>query len=61
MTARSISYEDIVKWLIPFLLSGVLGVLGWIGSTISDMNKTLAVAVQRVDDLDRRVTKLEGK
>lgn len=54
-----ISYETLTMWLIPALLSGILGTLAWMGSSISDMNKSLAVAVSKIDDHERRIQRLE--
>lgn len=57
--ARGITYEHVVLWLVPALLSGILGVLGWMGHSISDMSKTLAVAVSKIEDHERRLQILE--
>jgi hypothetical protein len=54
-----LSYQAIVSWLIPALLSAILGVLAWMGSSIHDMSTTLAVAVSKIDDHERRIELLE--
>lgn len=52
--------ENMIAWLVPALLA----FLGWVGQSIvdklSDLNTTMAVAVQRVDDHDRRLGNLEA-
>ncbi len=49
-----------LEWLIPALLA----FLGWVGTSIveklSELNSTVKVAVQRVDDHDRRLGNLEA-
>lgn len=53
-------YEKVYHWLIPFLLSVLVAVLSWMGSNIASISSSLAVAVTRVAELDRRTTTLEN-
>jgi hypothetical protein len=53
-------YRKIADYLVPALLSAACSILWGIKSEMADMGKALAVAVQRVEDLDRRVSNLEA-
>lgn len=61
MSRDHVSNANVVAWLIPFLLSAMVGIMMWMGSNISDMSRTLAVAVSKIDDHERRIQRIEGK
>lgn len=56
-----VSHAKLLDWLLPVLLTAVLGVLAWMGQNIADMSKSLAVAVSKIDDHERRLGDLEGE
>ncbi len=58
---QSPSYAMILAWLVPVLMSAMLGILAWMGTSVSDISKTLAVAVSKIDDHERRIQFLEHK
>lgn len=47
-----ITDKRLSDYVVPSLLAALIAVLGWIGLTLMDMNKTLAVAVFRIDVVD---------
>lgn len=49
----SISDKRVTDYIVPVLLTALLAVLGWIGSTLQAMSQTLAVAVYRIDSLEQ--------
>lgn len=55
-----VSHAKMLDWLLPVLLTAVLGVLAWMGQNISDMSRYLAVAVSKIDDHERRLGNIEG-
>lgn len=57
--AATVTWEKVGTVLVPALLTILIGVLSWMAANIAEINRTLAVAVQRVDELDRRVSNLE--
>ena len=51
--------HDLFEWLIPALLAALIGVLGWMAINIQDMSRSLAIAVTKIDEHERRLLKLE--
>lgn len=60
MNARSQNVH-VPEWLLAALLSVLIGILGWIGSTLHEMSNSLAVAVTKIDDHERRLNSLEDE
>lgn len=56
----SLTPNRVLDWLIPALLVAALGLLGWMGETLSQISRTLAVAVSKIDDHERRILNIEG-
>jgi hypothetical protein len=46
-------------WIIPALLSTLIAILAWMAMSIQDIGKSLAVAVTKIDEHERRITNLE--
>jgi hypothetical protein len=47
--------------MIPTFLAALLTVLGWIAININDMSKSLAIAVLKIDDHEKRIVIMEKK
>ena len=58
---KAANKDAITVWLIPILMSSLLGVLSYMAVSLKEISSTLAVAVSRVDGLDVRVTRLENR
>lgn len=63
-----VTKKPFVDMITPFLLTGLLGVLGWIGTTLQAMKESYAVAIYRLDALEKtgqrtdwRIRRLETK
>ena len=56
---NSVTHRDVSGRLLTFMAAAALALLGWIGTTLYQMSSTLAVAVTRIEDHDRRLTNLE--
>ena len=59
MTRGTISYEKAFAFVVPCLLSVLIGVLSWMGVTLHEIAGSLRVVVYRLDDHDRRIQNLE--
>ena len=57
----SISHEKLTSWLVPVLLTGAIGVLGWIASNINHMMEVIAVDSYRITSVEKRVDSLETR
>lgn len=58
---NSLSHEKILDWVIPTFLAALLTVLGWIAININEMSKSLAIAVLKIDDHEKRIVIMEKK
>ncbi len=54
-----VTHKDVSSKLIAFMAAAALALLGWIGANIHQMSATLAVAVSKIEDHDRRLSNLE--
>lgn len=55
----AVTFQQVLQWILPFLLSYVAYAMKDIGSELRNISTSLAVAVQRVEDHDRRIANLE--
>lgn len=55
----NISWQKLGEILVPLLLTLLCAILGWMASNISEINSSLAVAVVKIDEHDRRLSNLE--
>lgn len=55
------TYENLMAWFVPALLTIAVGVLAWMASEISEMSESLAVAVYKIDDHEARLDVLEHR
>lgn len=55
----SVTHREVSSRLQAFMAAAALALLGWIGTTLHQMSSSLAVAVARIEELDRRTTNLE--
>lgn len=55
----SVTHQKLTEWLIPSLLGVLIAILGWMALTLTDISRSLAVAVTRIDELERRVANVE--
>jgi hypothetical protein len=46
-------------WAMPLMFGTLISILAWIAVTLQSMSNTLAVAVTKVEDHDRRLSNLE--
>ena len=56
----TLTHGKLLDWLIPAFLSAILAILGWMAVSLQDINRSLAVAVTKIDDHERRLQLLEG-
>lgn len=52
-------YRRIAEWTVPVLMAAATYSLQQINSEMSEISKSLAVAVQKIEDHDRRLENLE--
>lgn len=50
---------SLTETLTPYILTAILGLMGWIATNIAGIRESLAVAVTKVEDHDRRISNLE--
>jgi hypothetical protein len=51
--------QTLPDWAMPLMFGTLISVLAWIAVTLQSMSNTLAVAVTKVEDHDRRLSNLE--
>lgn len=56
-----LTYEKVADWLIPCLLGAAVYSLTEIRKELSSMSISLAVAVSKIDDHERRLQQLEAE
>lgn len=49
----------VLSWIVPVLMSVMVGILGWMAQNIHSISKSLAVVVYRVDNHEERIDALE--
>lgn len=54
-------YKKLTEWIIPVFLGAAIHYLQSISSEMKIISKSLAVAVERVDEHERRLANLEFK
>jgi len=54
-----LTQRSVAQAVVPCLLALASAFLGWIGVNIQELTKTVAVAVARIEDHDRRLSNLE--
>lgn len=51
--------QTLPDWAMPLMFGTLISILAWIAVTLQSMSNTLAVAVTKVEDHDRRLSNLE--
>lgn len=51
--------QTLPEWAMPLMFGTLISILAWIAVTLQSMSNTLAVAVTKVEDHDRRLSNLE--
>lgn len=60
MSERHLSYQALVSWFVPVMLTAGVGALGWIGINMQRLSETLVVIAYRVDNHEGRLSNLEA-
>jgi hypothetical protein len=62
MTRRdddAVTHKEISGRALGFMAAAALALLGWIGTNIHQISTTLAVAVTKIEEHERRISNLE--
>jgi cytochrome c-type biogenesis protein CcmH/NrfF len=61
-----ITHRKVVDWLVPVMLTCITATIGWVANSIGTLagsvgrlSESVAVAVVRLDNTEKRVTRLE--
>lgn len=54
-----VTYEKLADWLVPVLLAAAVYSLGEIRKEIAAMGTSIAVVATKIDEHEKRLTKLE--
>lgn len=55
----AVTFQQVLQWILPLLLSYTAYAMKDIGTELRSISTSLAVAVQRVEEHDRRIANLE--
>ncbi len=56
-----ITETKVIGWLMPALLSGSLGVLGWIGVTSQKSSENLAIMAYRLEEMSGELKQVKSQ